>query len=355
MTTLTGQQIRDVVREILVAAGATGENADTVAAHLADANLVGHDSHGLLRIPDYAQRIEEGRIDPRARPIVAFERQAVARVDGRGTFGQVGAKFATETAIRLAREYGIGLVTMFNIGHSGRFGTYPEMAAREGMAAIMFGGNQLDSDFGVAPFGGIKGRLGTNPLSMAFPHTEGRTILLDFATSETAVGKVRVYQARSKSLPGEWLLDSEGRPSSNPQDYFDGGTILPLGGLSTGHKGYALGKFVFLLGRMLGQDAPISFEGTGQSVGDSTIIVIDIGRLRPADAVAEDVDWTIDYLKNTPLMPGVDEILYPGEVEQRTRRDRQVRGIEIEDATWARVREVIERFGLEERLPGLPR
>ena len=112
------------------------------------------------------------------------------------------------------------MVTMCNIAHSGRFGTYPEMAAKEGMAAIMFGGNQLDNDFGVAPFGGIKGRLGTNPMSMAFPHTEGRIILLDFATSATAVGKVRVYQARSKSLPGEWLLDSEGRPSSNPQDYF---------------------------------------------------------------------------------------------------------------------------------------
>ena len=176
---------------------------------------------------------------------------------------------------------------MCNIAHSGRFGTYPEMAAKEGMAAIMFGGNQLDNTFGVAPFGGTKGRLGTNPFSMAFPHTDGRTILLDFATSETAVGKVRVYQARSKSLPGEWLLDSEGRPTSNPQDYFDGGTVLPLGGLSTGHKGYALGMFMLLMGRMLGQDAPISFEGTGQSVGDSTIIVIDISKLRSPSGLAE--------------------------------------------------------------------
>ncbi len=354
MPILTGQQLRDVVYEILIAAGTTEENAETVAVHLADANLTGHDSHGLLRIPDYVQRIEEGRVDPRAEPTIAYEHNAIAKVDGHGVFGQVGAKFATETAIRLAREYGIAMVTMCNIAHSGRFGTYPEMAAKEGMTAIMFGGNQLDNDFGVAPFGGIKGRLGTNPMSMAFPHTEGRTILLDFATSATAVGKVRVYQARSKSLPGEWLLDSEGKPSSNPQDYFDGGTVLPLGGLSMGHKGFALSMFVFLLGRMMGQDAPISFEGTGQSVGDSTIIVIDISKLRPSSEIAKDVDWTINYVKDTPLMQGFDEILYPGELEARTRRERQARGVEVEDSTWARVRATIDRLGIGEKLPGLP-
>ena len=354
MPILTGQQLRDVVYEILLAAGATEDNAETVAVHLADANFTGHDSHGLLRIPDYVQRIEEGRVDPKARPTIAYEEKAVAKVDGHGVFGQVGAKFATETAIRLSREYGIAMVTMCNIAHSGRFGTYPEMAAKEGMAAIMFGGNQLDNDFGVAPFGGIKGRLGTNPMSMAFPHTEGRTILLDFATSATAVGKVRVYQARSKSLPGEWLLDSEGKPSSNPQDYFDGGTVLPLGGLSMGHKGFALSMFVFLLGRMLGQDAPISFEGTGQSAGDSTIIVIDISKLRPSSEIAKDVDWTINYVKDTPLMEGFDEILYPGELEARTRRERQAQGVEVEDATWARVRATIDRLGIGDKLPGVP-
>ena len=122
------------------------------------------------------------------------------------------------------------------------------------------------------------------------------------------MGKVRVYQARSKSLPGEWLLDSEGRPSSNPEDYFDGGTILPLGGLSTGHKGFALSMFMFLLGRTLGQDSPVSFEGEGRSVGDSTIIVIDISKLRKADELAKDVDWTVGYVKDTPLMSGFEEI-----------------------------------------------
>ena len=354
MPTLTAQQLRDVIYEILVAAGTTEENADTVAVHLADANLVGHDSHGLLRIPDYVLRIEEGRVDPKARPTIAFEEKAVAKVDGHGVFGQVGAKFATETAIRLAREYGIGMVTMFNIAHSGRFGTYPEMAAREGMAAIMFGGNQLDNDFGVAPFGGIKGRLGTNPFSMAFPHSDGQVILLDFATSETAVGKVRVYQAREKSLPGEGLLDSEGRPTSNPQDYCDGGTILPLGGMGTGHKGFALGMFMLLLGRMLGQDSPISFEGTGQSVGDSTIIVIDISKFREKSALAENVEWAIDYVKDTPLASGFEEILYPGEIEERTRAERREKGVEVEDATWARVRETIDRLGIGGKLSGLP-
>lgn len=354
MPNLTAKQLREVVYQILFAAGATDDTADTVAVHLADANLTGHDSHGLIRIPDYVQRIEEGRVDPRVKPTIIYEQRAVARVDGQGAFGQVGAKFATETAIRLAREYGIGMATMFNIAHSGRFGTYPEMAARQGMAAVMFGGNQLDNDYGVAPYGGVKGRLGTNPFSIAFPHSQGRVILLDFATSETAVGKVRVYQARSKSLPGQWLLDAEGRPSNSPEDYFEGGTILPLGGLSTGHKGFALSMFMFLLGRTIGQDSPISFEGQGRSVGDSTIIVIDVGKLRPPDELARDVDWAIDYAKDTPLMSGFDEILYPGEKEARTRRERQAKGVEVEDATWARVRATIDRLGIANKLPGIP-
>lgn len=354
MPKLTAQQMRNVVYEILIAAGANENTADTVAVHLADANFTGHDSHGLLRIPDYVLRIEEGRVDPRAEPAIAYEKGAVAKVDGQGVFGQVGAKFATETAIRLARENGIGMVTMCNIAHSGRFGTYPEMAAREGMAAIMFGGNQLDNDYGVAPFGGTEGRLGTNPFSMSFPHSDGRVILLDFATSETAVGKVRVYQARSKSLPGEWLLDSEGRPSSNPEDYFDGGTILPLGGLSTGHKGFALSMFMFLLGRTLGQDSPISFEGEGRSVGDSMIIVIDVSKLREPEGLAKDVKRVIDYTKDTPLMSGFDEILYPGEKEDRTRRERQTNGVDVEDATWVRVKATIDRLGIGDKLPGLP-
>ena len=121
-----------------------------------------------------------------------------------------------------------------------------------------------------------------------------------------------------------------------------------------GHKGFALSMFVFLLGRMLGQDSPISFEGSGQSVGDSTIIVIDISKLRSPTGLAENVDWTIDYVKDTPLMSGFDEILYPGEIEARTRRERQADGVEVEDATWARVRATIDRLGIGDKLPGVP-
>ena len=168
MPILTARQLRDVVYEILIATGATEDTADTVAVHLADANLTGHDSHGLIRIPDYVQRIEEGRVDPRAEPTITYENKAVASVDGQGVFGQVGAKFATETAIRLAREHGIGMVTMCNIAHSGRFGTYPEMAARAGMAAIMFGGNQLDNDYGVAPYGGARAGWEQTPFRWLF-------------------------------------------------------------------------------------------------------------------------------------------------------------------------------------------
>ena len=260
-----------------------------------------------------------------------------------------------KTAIRLAREYGIGMVTMCNIAHSGRFGTYPEMAAKAGMAAIMFGGKPAGQRLWGGAFWRNQGTVGHEPVFDGVPLTVGvGRSCWDFATSETAVGKVRVYQARSKSLPGEWLLDSRGQANGQPGGLFRRSTILPLGGLSTGHKGFALSMFVFLLGRTLGQDSPISFEGSGQSVGDSTIIVIDISKLRSPSGLAENVDWTIDYVKDTPLMSGFDEILYPGEKEARMRRDRKANGIEVEDATWARVRATIERLGIGDRLPGAP-
>ena len=168
MPIITEETIERISRGVLRAAGATDEHAKTVAHHLADANLAGHDSHGFIRIPQYVRDIREGRLDPVAQSEVVGEHMAMGQVNGNGTFGQVVAAFATRLAMKKAREYGIGLVTMYNLGHTGRVGTYPEMAAKEGMAAIMYSGGIARGQGGVAPFGGREGRLSTNPISMAF-------------------------------------------------------------------------------------------------------------------------------------------------------------------------------------------
>jgi uncharacterized oxidoreductase len=354
MPIITGESIERIARGVLRAAGATDEHAKTVAQHLADANLAGHDSHGLIRVPPYVRGIKEGRIDPVAQSEVVGEHMAMAQVNGNATFGQVVAAFATRLAMNKAREYGIGLVAMYNLGHTGRIGSYPEMAAKEGMAAIMYSGGITRGGGGVAPFGGREGRLSTNPISMAFPSSSNGVILLDFATSMAAEGKIRVYSARGQALPDQWVLSKDGVPSNDPNDYYDGGAILPVGGLSGGHKGYALSFMVVLLGGMLGGLGRASNLELAPPGGGTSIIVIDLESLAPIDDVKAQVEELVRFVKDTPPMEGSSGVLYPGEVEARSRQERRANGVPVEQPTWEAVAKLIKEYGLEDELAPLP-
>ncbi len=350
MPTLSQEAIHTIAREILRAAGAPEDHASVVGRHLADANLAGHDSHGFIRIPQYVREIDDGALDPKSSPAVVRENAAVAHVDGHSTFGQVVASYALDLAMDKAREHGVGLVNMCNLTHTGRVGTYPERAAREGMAAIMctgfVGGT---SAINVAPFGGTARRLGTNPIAMAFPSSTDSPILLDFATSIAAEGKLRVYAAKGEALPDEWVLDKDGVPSRDPNDYYAGGALLPIGGLHGGHKGYALSFMVAMFGAVMGSVA----SPTGslpEQISGSTIMVIALGGMAPIDDIRTTVGEVVDYMKDTPLAEGSSGILYPGEFEARTRKQRLADGVSVADATWEQVAELIERFGLADRL-----
>ena len=354
MPTLTEESIYRIGFHLLRAAGAPDGHADTVARHLADANLARHDSHGFIRIIQYLRDIEDGRLNPTGQPRVVRENRSIVQLDGSSTFGQVVATVATQLAIEKARENGISMVTMCNLGHTGRVGTYPETAAKEGMAAIMctgFVGGKVGNN--VAPFGGRERRLGTNPISMSFPYSDDGPILLDFATSMAAEGKLRIYRARGESLPDEWVLTKEGIPSRDPNDYYEGGALLPLGGLSGGHKGYALSFMVALFGSVLGELGCADGQEDTRG-GGSSIIVMDIGGLAPVADIRAQVEEVVSYVKDTPAMQGSSGVLYPGEIEARSRRERLANGVTIEQATWDQVAELIKEHGLEERLGPLP-
>jgi uncharacterized oxidoreductase len=353
MPTLARDKLVKIADVMLRAGGAAEGHAMTVAEHLADANLAGHDSHGFIRIPQYLDAIKDGSLDPRAEPEVVGENAGTAQVNGHGTFGQVVATMAARLAIKKARESGISLVTMGNLNHTGRVGTYPEMAAEEGMAAIMFTGF-CGGTFGnnVAPFGGRARRLGTNPISMSFPHTDEGPVLLDFASSIAAEGKLRVYRNRGHQLPDEWVLDKDGVPSRDPNAYYDGGVILPVGGVSGGHKGYSLSVMVALYGALLGQLAAPETEEEDRWSG-SSIIVIDVAGMSPIDGVRSQVRNMTRYLKDTPTMEGFSEVLYPGEIEANTRRERLASGVDIEQATWDQVTELMEEYGVAGELEGI--
>ena len=353
MPTLREESIYNIARRLLGAAGALDDHATTVARHLADANLAGHDSHGFIRIPQYVSEIREGKLDPKAHPEMVVESAGTAQVNGNGTFGQVVATWATRIAMKKAQECGISLVTMCNLTHTGRIGAYPEMAAKEGMAAIMFSGGVGAWRRGVAPFGGREGRLGTNPISMAFPHLPEEPLLLDFATAMAAEGKIRVARAKGELLPDTWVLDKDGIPSNDPEDLYEGGAILPVGGLQGGHKGYALSTMVAVFGGVLGE-LGCTDNRDGSKMAGSSIIVMDVGALAPIDGVQARVENMVQYLKDTPPMQGSSGVLYPGEIEARSRQERLANGVPVPQQTWDQVSQLIEEYGLREELGPLP-
>ena len=355
MPLLTPSRIVDITGALLQKCGASESHATIVAEHLADSNLTGHDSHGFIRVMQYLREISDGVIIPNAEPMVISETTTAAQIDGNNTFGQVVATMALKIALGKAREHGMSVVTMSNHQHTGRIGSYQEKAAKEGMAAIMctgfVGGTQLKD---VAPFGGLARKLGSNPIAMAFPYRDDAPILLDFATSVVAEGKLRVARARGESIPSDWVMTSEGTPTNDPNDYYSGGSILPTGGFYSGHKGYALSFMVAMFSGImagLGVSSETS-TATGDHLqrGGTVLMLIDLAKLGSLDLIKTQVDGVVEYVKDTPLRDGFSEIYYPGEIEARTRSERGARGIHNEDATWEEISEVMKKHGVQEPL-----
>jgi len=352
MPTLKGEQLEKICFHLLCAAGAPEDHGRIVAEHLAGNNLAGHDSHGFIRIIQYIRQIKEGVILPAAKPEIIKETPVIAQVDGHYGFGQVAAKFSTELAIDKAKKQGVGCVSVRRLRHLGRLGAWVELAAKAGCAAILYtstGGQALTS----APFGGSKRRLGTNPIAMAFPGENEAVIVSDFATCAAAEGKIRVYRARGHKLPDGWILDKDGRPSNNPNDFYDGGAILPVGG-SVGHKGYCLAFMTDLFGSLLSRDGFPPKPGDQQLSNSSLFLALDIERFAPLAAVKSEVSMMVNYVKETPPAEGFDQILYPGEKEAKSRKERGKSGVEIEDDTWNQVMGLVKEYNLGDKLGKLP-
>jgi len=346
MPTFTANQLRRVGQAIFEAVDTPPDVAQQVSDSLVTNNLMGHDSHGVIRIPSYLRKVSEGEIVPQAQPQVMRETPTTALLDGHWAFGQVVAARGMEIAIAKAREQNIAAVGIFHCPHIGRVGEYPAMAAQQGMIGIALcnsgppGGN-------VAPFGGRKPFFSTNPLALAVPAGEHPPLLLDFATSVVAEGKVRVARNRGKQIPQGWIVDSKGHPSGDPHDLYEGGALLPFGK----HKGYGLALFIDILGGILtgtGCTGMPDYDG-----GNGTFLMaIDIQRFHPLAQFKASVDQLFAAVKEVPLAPGFEEILIPGEIEYRTQAQREREGIFVEEVTWSQIVEAAQGLGVEvERLP----
>ena len=249
MPTVKADRLENIANRLLQAAGASEEEAVIVSRHSIGANLAGHDSHGIIQIPTYIDRVKQGHIVPGAPFEVVRETNTTTVIDGHWGFGYVVSERAMSMTIEKARQNSIAAATVFRQSHVGRVADYPVMAAQAGMIGMMTADSGRSAK-SVAPFGGREARLGTNPICIAMPSDLDGPFFIDMATSAVAAGKLAVATARNAPIPEGWLLDKDGNQTTDPGALRQGGVMLPLGG-PEGHKGYGLSATVEIFSGIL--------------------------------------------------------------------------------------------------------
>jgi uncharacterized oxidoreductase len=334
--------LKRIARDVFRAAGATEHESAIVGDALVEANLAGHDSHGVLRIPEYVRWMEQKLVSIGAHMQVLLETDSFALVDGGWGWGQVVGREAMELAIAKASRTGAATVSGRQCCHLGRVGDYPAMAAERGMVAVMFvnthGGGKL-----VAPYGGIERRLSANPIAVGIPRGNGGPIVVDISTCAIAEGKLRNMLQSGKSAPPNSVVDAEGQPTTDPAAFYGPppGALLPFGG----HKGFALGLVTDILAGAVSGAGCSRPEAT--RIGNSFLVtVIDVDRTRGKDDFLADVDALVEYVKTSRLAPGFDGILVPGEPEEQERERRLASGIEVSDEAWRQIVSTALQYGL---------
>jgi uncharacterized oxidoreductase len=324
-------------------AGVEPAIAGRTADHLVDANLAGVDSHGVLRTPDYIAMVKAGRMSRTDSIQSVREFGATALWDAHYTFGQYSAWRAADKAIEKAKAFGIGMVAVRNSAHIGRLGEYAEQIAKQGLIGFITA-NLQGSGQRVAPFGGRVGRLGTNPLAWGVP-TGGLPLVIDISTSYSAEGKVRVKLRRGEPLTPGWILDKDGRSSLNPADLYGPpyGALLTMGL----HKGYGLSLIADVLGGVL-PGGGYSRPGSDVEALENgfSVVAIHVEAFGDVTQFQASVTELGEYMKATPPVDGVAEVLIPNEPEHRERQKRRLAGIPIEDETWDRLAETARDLGV---------
>jgi uncharacterized oxidoreductase len=323
MPTLDCDDLTKFTGALLSATGMPEADAAWTATLLVRANLRGHDSHGVIRIPQYLAEWRAGKLDPRARPVVLSETPATALLDGRGGFGHVVAREAMTLAIAKAEAVGIAAVGVQRSGHVGRLADYAEMAAARDMVGLVFV-NASGAGRWMAPWGGREARLSTNPLAFACPTGGEVPVSLDIATTTAPEGKIRVKRSRREAAPPGWLLDAEGRPTTDPN---------------------ALGLMVEILAGILGRAGYARPEPAADYNG-LFAIVLDIRRFVPAADFRREVDALARYVRSSALAPGAAAIMIPGEPEALAEARRRAEGVFVEDETWGRITTFARELGV---------
>ena len=351
--TLHAQDLRAQVASVLIAAGSSPEEADTVAANLVMANLSGHDSHGIGMLPRYVDAVLEGGLQPNSAVKVLLDTGSLLSLDGQRGYGQIVGEQAMVLGMERAKTHGSCIMTLAHAHHLGRIGHFAEMAVAQGLVSMHFV-NVLSRPV-VAPFGGADGRYGTNPCCIGVPLAGRDPFVLDFATSRVAQGKMRVAHNEGRRVEPGTLIDELGHPTTDP-----GVVVVPQGNglfgalLAFGeHKGYGMAVACELLGGAL------TGSGTWHKPTDPAVravingmltILIDPARLGTQVAFEQEAVAFVDWLQAGPVAPGFEAVQIAGDPERAWRVRRELEGVTVDAQTWQEIVAAGAKVGVS--LPG---
>src|SRR6476469_2110686 len=353
MVTIKVENLINFVDEVFSHSESSPEEARRIATYLTTANLTGHDSHGVIRVPVYIRWKKLGSVVPDQTVDLVVDTPSLAVVDGKFGYGQTVTPQAVRIGIDKCKTAGLAAIALRNAGHIGRVGDWAEMAAAEGLVSVHFvnaAGSLL-----VAPYGGVEKRLSTAPYCVGIPRHGQDPIVLDFATSVVAEGKVLVASRGGKKLPKGALIDADGTLSEDPavlygtysaegpRDHTQGtGAIRAFGE----HKGSGLAFICELLGGAL--------TGTGATSGDRRFangmlaFYVDPKVVDTSNFFDGEISRYTDFIRATKPMAGVDAVLIPGDPERKTRAERTQNGVPLPDDTWAAIVNTAREVGVDE-------
>jgi LDH2 family malate/lactate/ureidoglycolate dehydrogenase len=336
--TVDAQQLTEFAAAVFSAVYVPDTDARLVADSLVTADLWGHQSHGVMRLSWYVNRIRAGVVNPVTTPETVSDSGPLAVVDGHDGVGQVLAAFAAREAVRRAEDYGVGVVAVRNSNHFGTAAYFTRMAARDGCAAIL----TTNASPAMAPWGGRQKTVGTNPWSIAAPAGKYDVIVMDIANTAVARGKVYLAKQRAEPIPPGWAIDAEGVPTTDPAAAIEG-VILPM----AGHKGYAISLMMDVLsgvltGSAFGSAVSAPYQFDKRSGCGHLFIALHVAAFGDADRFARRTEQLIDEVKAVPLAQGFDEVFYPGELEARAERDNLKQGLSLPEQTLDDLRQLAD-------------
>ena len=342
MASLQAAALIDYVAAMYRAAGLPAEDAGLVADSLVRADLWGHSSHGVMRAPWYLDRVKNGVMKPVTVQERVIDAGAIAVVEGHDGVGQVIARDAMLDAIRRARLHGVGIVSVRNSGHHGTLGYFTRMAAAEGCIGILM----ANGGPAMAPWGGRRMAVGTNPWSIAAPAGRHAPMMLDIASTAVARGKIFLARQKGLPIPDNWAMDDQGRRTTDPIAALKG-VILPM----AEHKGYAIATMVDVLSGVLSGSGMLTevsspYQTTKVSRSGHFVMALNLAAFGPVDRFAERMEQMIAELKGVPLAEGVEEIFYPGEMEARAEARHLAEGLDLPAQTMLDLNKAAADWGV---------